>query len=172
MNRITFSLFLILVTFLLCTCGKDKEEDYSDWKKQNDAAFQLIVNNSDYDSIATPGSPPVYVKKIISGDPSGPMPLIGSIVSVRYTGTYITGEVFDTTEKDENPRSFTVKNGSIIDGWVIALQNMRPGDKWEVWVHWPLGYGSTGLVSSGVKVIPPYSTLIFIIELLSVNQFP
>ncbi len=64
-------------------------------------------------------------------------------------------------QKNNIPRTFSV-NG-VIDGFSTALQHMKEGDIWEIWVPWELGYGS-----SGSGNIPGYTTLVFEIELMEI----
>jgi hypothetical protein len=70
-------------------------------------------------------------------------------VKVHYTGTFITGEVFDTSANNKQPAEFPV-NG-VITGWSEALQKMRVGDKWKITIPSELAYGEEG----SPPVIPP-----------------
>lgn len=98
---------------------------------------------------------------VSSGPADGPHPKLGDDVRVNYEGSLIDGTVFDTTYKDNEPAVFTV--GGVIPAWNEALQLMRPGDVWYLYVPPALGYGSR---SAGP--IPPNSVMVFKIELLSV----
>jgi FKBP-type peptidyl-prolyl cis-trans isomerase len=72
--------------------------------------------------------------------------------------------VFDSS--GDQPRgTATFTAGRLIPGWVIALQLMRPGDRWELVVPPELAYGEKG---AGQGVIPPNATLIFDVELVSI----
>ncbi len=98
----------------------------------------------------------VLYKVIKAG--KGAIPTENSVVSVRYTGRLINGNIFDTTGEGE-PREFAV--GAVIKGWTEALKVMPVGSKWEICVPYELGYGK-----AGQRSIPPYATLIFEVELL------
>jgi len=81
-------------------------------------------------------------------------------------------QIFDSTANRGNiPSTLKVAtsinpyDGGIIDGFSTALQHMDVGDKWEVWIPWQLGYGSS---ASGT--IPAYTTLVFEIELVSIVE--
>lgn len=84
-------------------------------------------------------------------------------VNVHYHGTLVDGSVFDSSVDRGEPISFPV-NG-VIQGWQEALQLMKVGDKWRVFIPSDLGYGARG---AGAK-IPPHSTLIFEVELLGIE---
>lgn len=77
--------------------------------------------------------------------------------------------LFDSADYPyQDPRESTV-NG-VVDGFGTALQHMHPGDRWEIWIPWQLGYGSTGSHNaSGQQTVPwPYSTLKFEVEVVEV----
>lgn len=94
---------------------------------------------------------------------SGKMPTAGSNVTVHYTGKLIDGSVFDSSVERGEPATFGVSQ--VISGWTEALQLMHEGDKWELYIPYNLGYGERG---AGAQ-IPPFSTLVFEVELISVN---
>jgi FKBP-type peptidyl-prolyl cis-trans isomerase FklB len=83
-------------------------------------------------------------------------------VMVSFTGKLIDGTVFDKSESD-HPVTFVVSQS--IPGWTEALSLMHEGDRWEVFLPYPLAYGERGAMPD----IPPFATLIFEIELLKVN---
>lgn len=85
-------------------------------------------------------------------------------VTTHYHGTLIDGTVFDSSVERGQPASFPV-NG-VIRGWVEALQLMKTGSKWKLFIPADLAYGERG---AGAK-IGPGSTLIFDIELISIDK--
>jgi FKBP-type peptidyl-prolyl cis-trans isomerase FklB len=93
---------------------------------------------------------------------SGKTPKDEDTVTVHYKGTFIDGTEFDSSFKRKKPETFQV-NG-VIKGWTEALQMMKEGSKWQLFVPSELAYGQRGQGR-----IPPNSTLIFEIELISVN---
>lgn len=93
---------------------------------------------------------------------SGKLPTSSDSVRVHYTGRLIDGSVFDSSEQRGQPAEFPV-NG-VIRGWVEALQLMSVGSKWRLYIPQELAYGSQGAGAA----IPPYSTLIFDVELLDI----
>ena len=100
-------------------------------------------------------------KVLTSG--SGKTPTASNSVTVHYTGKLIDGTVFDSSVQRGQPATFGVTQ--VIGGWTEALQLMKEGDKWMLYIPYALAYGERG---SGAK-IPPYSTLIFEVELIKVN---
>lgn len=96
-----------------------------------------------------------------SGNPQGRRPDLRSVVCVHYTGRLINGRVFDDSRRDGIPAVFRLYE--VIDGWQIALSQMRPGDRWTIYIPSQLAYGSR---TDGD--IPGNSTLIFDVELISI----
>ena len=85
-----------------------------------------------------------------------------SMVEVHYEGKLIDGTVFDSSYKRGQTASF--KPTQVIKGWREALCLMPEGSTWELYVPANLGYGETG-----TRNIPPYSTLIFTVQVIKVN---
>lgn len=91
---------------------------------------------------------------------AGPQPSAESTVEVNYKGTLIDGTEFDSSYKRGEPAQFTVNQ--VIPGWVEALQLMKEGAKWELYIPASLAYGPGGAGGA----IGPNQTLIFEVELL------
>jgi FKBP-type peptidyl-prolyl cis-trans isomerase FklB len=96
---------------------------------------------------------------------TGETPTATDRVKVNYKGTLINGTEFDSSYKHGQPATFPV-NG-VIKGWSEALQLMKQGSKWELYIPPNLAYGEGGNAS-----IPPNSVLIFEVELLEVIKAP
>ncbi|MDE6268871.1 MAG: FKBP-type peptidyl-prolyl cis-trans isomerase [Muribaculaceae bacterium] len=103
----------------------------------------------------------IYYKVIKKGNASAQRPNRGSVVTVHYTGRTINEKQFDSSRGGVAP---AMRLRELIAGWIIALQQMHPGDRWEVYIPAEQGYGR--LSQPG---IPGGSTLIFDIELLGVS---
>ena len=101
----------------------------------------------------------VLVREITKGKGQKPTPK--SVITVHYKGMLINGKVFDGTEKGR-PATFPLRG--LIEGWRTALREMPEGARWEVVIPFNLGYGARG-----AGVIKPFSTLVFDIQLLSVE---
>ncbi|MBD5254890.1 MAG: FKBP-type peptidyl-prolyl cis-trans isomerase [Barnesiella sp.] len=95
---------------------------------------------------------------------TGAMPKASDDVTVHYTGKLIDGTVFDSSVERGAPATFGVTQ--VIPGWVEALQMMKEGAKWRLFIPSQLAYGPNG--AGGV--IGPNSTLIFDVELIKVNS--
>jgi FKBP-type peptidyl-prolyl cis-trans isomerase FklB len=94
---------------------------------------------------------------------SGISPKPADTVTVHYRGTLIDGTEFDSSYSRNQPASFRADR--VIKGWGEALQLMKEGGKWELFIPAELAYGERG---AGAK-IGPNSTLIFQVELLKVG---
>jgi FKBP-type peptidyl-prolyl cis-trans isomerase len=96
---------------------------------------------------------------------SGPAAKVGDTVSVHYTGTLENGQKFDSSLDRDTPFTFTLGRGNVIDGWEEGLLGMQAGGKRKLTIPSNLAYGATGSGS-----IPPNATLLFEVELLSIND--
>lgn len=103
----------------------------------------------------------IFYKVIKSGNANGRTPNRNSVVTAHYIGKTINGKVFDSSRGGVAP-AFRLRD--LIPGWIIALQQMKVGDKWELYIPAEQAYGRFNQPG-----IPGGSTLIFEIELLAVN---
>jgi FKBP-type peptidyl-prolyl cis-trans isomerase FklB len=94
---------------------------------------------------------------------AGESPALTARVTVNYRGTLLDGTEFDSSSRRKEPSVFKV-NG-VIRGWTEALQLMKPGAKWQLFIPANLAYGDRG----AGPLVPPGSMLIFEVELVSVN---
>ncbi len=85
-------------------------------------------------------------------------------VTVHYRGTLLDKTEFDSSYRREEPTAIQVD--SVIDGWAEALQLMKEGDKWQLFISPELAYGERGM---GAR-IPPNSLLIFELKLVSIKS--
>lgn len=95
---------------------------------------------------------------------TGAKPTKDDVVNVNYEGKLVDGNVFDSSIKRGKPVEFAV--GSVIPGWIEALELMQVGEKVKLYIPSELAYGSEGFP----PVIPPNSVLIFDLELLSIKN--
>ena len=102
----------------------------------------------------------IYYKVLATGDANSKQPTPRSIVTAHYTGKTINGKKFDSSR---GGAPLAVRLCDLIEGWIIAMQQMHIGDKWEVYLPAEMGYGKFSQPG-----IPGGSTLIFEIELLGV----
>jgi FKBP-type peptidyl-prolyl cis-trans isomerase FklB len=125
--------------------------------KTDNAKF--LEDNKKVEGVKTTASGLQY-KVVTTG--KGKAPIAADKVTVHYTGKLIDGTVFDSSVGKE-PITFEV--GGVIAGWTEALQLMHEGDKWMIYLPYEIAYGERGAGDQ----IPPYSTLIFEVELIKVN---
>ncbi len=102
----------------------------------------------------------VFYKILKSGDKNSRTPDRGSVVTVHYTGKTINGKTFDSSRGGVAP-AFRLRE--LITGWIIALQHMHVGDKWEIYIPAEKAYGRINQPS-----IPGGSVLVFEIELIGI----
>lgn len=177
--KIRLSLFFSLFALVILSSCDDTETFDEIWKLDNEAQFSKISSNSEYSKLNSISGNGYIMYKVIEKGEGKNSPLYTDAVKVRYTGWYkndwarpdkytddqgnfITNKkVFDTTSLSNVPRSFNV-NG-VVEGFSTALQYMKEGDIWEVWIPYYLGYGES---SSGT--IPAYTTLVFELELVKI----
>jgi len=128
--------------------------------KSDGEAF--LAANKDKEGVLTLPSGLQY-KILKAGD--GPKPTASDSVVCNYKGTLINGTEFDSSYKRGQPATFGV--GQVIKGWTEALQLMPVGSKWQLFIPSSLAYGERGEPRGGIE---PNSTLIFEVELLSIQD--
>ena len=130
---------------------------YGDRKVKNE---EFLAENAKKDSIVTLPSGVQY--KILK-EGNGALPTDSNQVVVNYEGKLIDGTVFDSSYQRGEPTKFPL-NG-VITGWTEGLQLMQEGAKYRFFIPYRLAYGEGGVGT----LIPPYSTLIFDVELIEVK---
>lgn len=137
---------------------KATAEKYADNKA---AGEKFLAENKTKEGVITTPSGLQY--KIIT-EGKGAIPADSSKVKVNYKGTLIDGTEFDSSYKHNEPATF--RANQVIKGWTEALTMMPVGSKWELYIPYDLAYGSR---ETGGQ-IKPFSTLIFEVELLSIEK--
>lgn len=105
----------------------------------------------------------LVIEDIVVGDGAEATP--GSAVEVQYVGQLTDGEQFDASWDRDTPFSFELGAGMVIPGWDQGVAGMKVGGRRALVIPAELGYGETGSPGS----IPPNATLIFVVDLLSVD---
>lgn len=131
---------------------------YQQQLRERNAAF--LAENAKQDGVKTTPSGLQY-RVIKQG--TGAMATDTTEVEVHYEGKLIDGTVFDSSYRRGKPATF--RPDQVIKGWTEALKMMPEGSVYELYIPYNLGYGERGTQS-----IPPYSTLIFKVELLKVKS--
>lgn len=146
------------------------------YKKSSDSSLQTATPSATItsdtseagESFATPsGSPTMNTTELQIEDQkigTGETAVPGKKVTVNYVGTLTNGSKFDSSYDRNQPFSFTLGAGEVIEGWDLGVEGMKVGGKRKLIIPPSLGYGSSDL-----GVIPPNSTLTFEVELLEVE---
>lgn len=129
-------------------------------KKEYIEANKVWLEEKAKEADVKPLAKGVYYKVLTAGPANGKHPTRQSIVTAHYTGWTINGKKFDSS-RGGVPVAFRLSD--LIEGWIIAMQQMCISDKWEVYIPAELGYGKFSQPG-----IPGGSTLIFEIELFGI----
>lgn len=181
------SLFLAL--FVLAACDETTEVSrFDNWQARNQHYLDSIVNEAkknssewkviksytlqDNPSDINANNDPlnyIYVKVLETGT-TGEVSFLDT-VRVHYRGKLINGDVFDQsykgTLKPESAVPAKFKVSSLINGWTTALQEMKEGDRWEVFIPWPLAYGPGAVAGTSTSILD-YSVLHFDMQLVKI----
>lgn len=141
------------LALLLLLAVAEEVEDGPGWLARN------VANHDDL--IVLPSG--LQYRVLREGSPGGASPAATEQCEVHYEGRLTDGSIFDSSYARGRSSSFSPNR--VIPGWTEALQLMRPGDKWELFVPPQLGYGARG----SPPRIPPNAVLIFKVELISVG---
>ncbi|OZG74646.1 peptidylprolyl isomerase [Hahella sp. CCB-MM4] len=136
---------------------RQQMEELANTNLEKGTAF--LTENAKKDGVVTTESGLQY-KVLTKGD--GKNPALTDTVEVHYTGTLINGDVFDSSV--QRGKSVTFPVNGVIPGWIEALQLMKPGSKWQLFIPADLAYGP-----SGNGRIGPNETLLFEVELIAIK---
>lgn len=165
----------LLVMMTACKTAEDKKEKPGQTKATASAvepAPAAASTSAPAPGVPNPDAPStknwittasgLQYRVLSSGAAGGRSPGISDTVSVHYRGQLTDGTVFDSSIDRGQPATFGV--GQVIPGWTEALQMMKPGDQWVLYIPANLAYGNRAV---GGK-IPPNSDLVFQVALLQV----
>jgi FKBP-type peptidyl-prolyl cis-trans isomerase len=124
---------------------------------------KFLAENKTKEGVKTTASGLQYK---VTEEGNGPSPKAGDTVTVHYRGTLVDGTEFDSSYQRGEPATFPLTG--VIPGWTEALQLMKKGSKWVLYIPADLAYGERG---AGNR-IPPNSTLIFEVEMISFQKTP
>ncbi len=127
-------------------------------KKKEGEAF--LAENKKKEGVVTL---PSGLQYIVINEGEGASPKMSDVVSTHYKGEFLDGRVFDSSYERGKPQLFPVNQ--VIPGWSEAIQLMKSGAKWKLFIPSYLAYGEAGFQ----REIPPSALLIFEMELLEVN---
>lgn len=189
------TLSLIAAAMLLVACSEENNtaEEFPNWQQKNENYFNALYadvskgssGNSSWkilrkwslqDDVTASASDHIVVRVIENGEGTE-TPLYTDSVAVIYSGrllpstSYPTGFVFDKSYVGEfHPQTAKARGfriSGLTDGFSTALQYMKKGDRWEIYVPANLGYGALGSSSAG---IPGHSVLIFDMMLVDIYR--
>ena len=152
----------LVAVLLLAGCGRSEPVDPNAGKAE---AVAFLEKNAKAEGVVTLPSGLQY-QVVQSGPDGGESPDRNDLVKVEYEGKLVDGEVFDSSFARGAPAIFTPE--TVVPGWTEALQKMRVGDEWILYVPPELGYGERG----GPPAIPPNAVLIFRLKLLDIAKAP
>ncbi|MDD3405598.1 MAG: hypothetical protein EOM76_03080 [Sphingobacteriia bacterium] len=154
-------IYITIITVVGC-CLTSCDKDFSTWKNLN---TNWLEDNqqSNHTTLNVTGTGLQYE---VFHTGYGAVPKLGSLVCVTYTGWMVDKTIIDSGS------SVWMAVENVIPGWQEALGKMKQGSHWKIYVPYTLGYGTDGTETTiGTYKIPPYSTLIFDIELVDVINY-
>ncbi len=131
----------------------------SKWKAIKAAGEKYLAENKNRPGVVCTASGLQY---LVLREGDGKRPEATSTVVCHYEGFLTTGQVFDSSYSRKDPATFALNQ--VIAGWTEGLQLMTEGSKYRLFIPYTLGYGERG----AGKQIPPYSALVFDVELIKV----
>ena len=125
---------------------------------------QHIEGGSHHEQPNIPPTPFSSLQKEILKEGTEQVPQHANVV-VHYTGYFLNGQIFDSSVQRNQPFSFALGRGQVIQGWDIGVASMKKGEECFLYIPSNLAYGSRGAGGS----IPPNTDLIFRVHLLGWN---
>ncbi len=141
--------------------AKQKDRFVNESKKNKTEGDTFLAENTKKAGVKTLPSGLQY--RVVK-EGAGATPKLTDTVTTHYRGALLDGTVFDSSYDRKQPASFPVNK--VIKGWTEALQLMKVGDKWQLFIPSDLAYGEHGAGED----IPPNATLVFDIELLDIKK--
>lgn len=156
-------LLVAVVGVFIVSCMEDNVTDYV----PPTHAEEIALLNSYIDTLENRGlnvdTTSMGVYYVIDSVGEGAFPVNGDTCAVKYTGFYIDGSIFDAS--GDNTFDVELGNGKVIDGWEDGLKVFNKNSKGYLIIPSEFAYGSTGYSS-----VPPFTTLIFSIEMVDIKQ--
>ncbi|MBW6460165.1 MAG: FKBP-type peptidyl-prolyl cis-trans isomerase [Bacteroidales bacterium] len=139
-----------------------KQADMAKKERDEEVVLQKFLKDNNIIPTTTLPGGLIYIEKEAG---TGSQPTEGQKVKVHYTGKLIDGKVFDSSTDRGEPLEFVIGRGAVIEGWDKGIPLMKTGGKATLIVPSKMGYKDQG----AGNIIPPYATLIFDVELVSVE---
>lgn len=156
----TYIILIIIIVIILVATGiyyatKSGQSTQGKFKKQKSSESQTSLNSFDIQGM----------KVEIIKEGSGKEAKVGDNIVVNYVGTLEDGSKFDSSIDRQQPFPYTLGQNRVIQGWELGLLGMKVGEQRRLTIPPELGYGFQGRP----PVIPENATLIFDIDMLSIN---
>lgn len=155
--------FVMFAVVLASSCKKD--DPYADYTPEREAALikdwlaTMVKNNKDIDTTST------GIYYIVEKEGTGETVKTGDEVTVKYTGLFLDGSIFDASAyHGDGTMTYIHKTDPLIQGWEEGIEVMKKGGSAAFLIPSAKGYGTTGSGS-----IPPYTPLIFVIEVVDIK---
>lgn len=133
------------------------KKNYSDETVKAEQELHEYFKNNNIKPMTTASG----LNYVITKEGNGEKPGVGTLIKVHYTGKLLDGTVFDSSVNRNEPFQFVLGIGQVISGWDEGLQLLTKGSKAVLYIPYYLAYGDRG-----AGTIPPFSTLIFEVELI------
>lgn len=131
---------------------------------RNISEDNTLMNMTDQKGTPVPAPDELSIETLQEGE-GDEVSKNGDTLSVHYVGSLINGTKFDSSRDRGTPFTFTLGAGQVIEGWDQGMLGMKIGEKRKLTIPSSLGYGSRG----AGDIIPPDATLVFEVELISMN---
>lgn len=174
MKKYWYILMMLCAALVISSCSDDDDdiyEIYADWRLENEEALEKYKKDPEFKELESMGNNgSIYYKVLKEGDGDKQI-YYTSTVKLYYTGKYVNDTVFDSAEPPyQKPAVMSV--GGVVEGFATALQWMKEGDRWEIFIPYNLGYGAGGDINyyTGKYNILPFSHLKFEIEVVEIVE--
>lgn len=145
---------------------KDFQRLCAEMQQEEQLLIKQFVDSSRLNFPKVPESSGIYFKLIKNG--SGKIVHAGDLITIRYTGKFLTGEIFDSSTTEKEALNFRLgEPGQVIRGLELALYKMHEGDIAEILVPSSLAFGSKG---SAGGIVSPFKTVTFAVEILKIKS--
>jgi len=157
------ALAILLSTFTSMPVAESQTKKKTSRSRRTKTVRPVVKPAANSSAVTTTPSGLIYV---ITKRSEGRNPRPGETVVVNYTGLLSNGVKFDSSLDRGQPFKFKLGEGRVIKGWDEGIEKLRVGEQATLVIPPQLGYGAGG----SRDVIPPNATLIFIVELISIEE--
>ena len=161
MKKILLLIAMVVGGLTLTSCSSDDDNEPTVSYEENlKKGQEYLAENAKREGVTVTNSGLQYE---VLKEGEGKSPSATDVVKCHYEGRLIDGMVFDSSYKRGAPSEFALNQ--VIKGWTEGLQLMKEGSKYRFFIPYNLAYGSRG-----ASIIPPYSALVFDVELIEVIE--